>query len=383
MNYITILIFVVFLYPIIKGFILKFSSRSVKEDLQGINGDISFIIGFLIGIYYSKITFLEHKGVLYSIIYKNISKDIFKYFDNKPQLIFIIIMPICIFTIYKLMVIILDFICEKTIFPLFDGLDKNLSNKSEWIRRILGAIFSIPKALCYLIIIVFLLNFLSLFNMNKTFNKDLTNSPVYNYFCQELIIPITNSNLARQLPSIINNSLKVVEKKGSTNGINSSEVIVYYNGVTLDEAVKSNKNIDSFSKKLCLGKSITKDKAKILYDWVGENISYDNTKAEEVVNNDYSIKSGAIPTYETGKGICLDYSSLYIAMCRASNIKVRLITGEGFNGVSWVSHAWNQVYLVEENRWINVDTTFYKGGNYFDSRRFNLDHKLQDIAGTF
>ncbi|NFF68539.1 transglutaminase-like domain-containing protein, partial [Clostridium sporogenes] len=73
----------------------------------------------------------------------------------------------------------------------------------------------------------------------------------------------------------------------------------------------------------------------------------------------------------------------FIAMCRANDIKVRLITGEGFNGVSWVSHAWNQVYIPEEGRWINVDTTFYKGGNYFDTKRFDIDHRKSQIAGEW
>ena len=102
-----------------------------------------------------------------------------------------------------------------------------------------------------------------------------------------------------------------------------------------------------------------------------------------ILNNDFRIGSGAIETFETKKGICFDYACLYVAMCRANNIKVRLITGEGFNGVSWVGHAWNQVYVAKENRWINVDTTFSKGGNYFDTQRFNIDHKTSEIAGEW
>jgi hypothetical protein len=62
---------------------------------------------------------------------------------------------------------------------------------------------------------------------------------------------------------------------------------------------------------------------------------------------------------------------------------VRIITGEGFNGVSWVSHAWNQVYIPERDEWINVDPTFYKGGNYFDSIRFEVDHESDEIAGEW
>lgn len=127
----------------------------------------------------------------------------------------------------------------------------------------------------------------------------------------------------------------------------------------------------------------TRGKAKLIYNWIGSNIGYDYNKADRVLQNDFNVQSGAIPTFNSGKGICFDYSCLYVAMSRADNIKVRLITGEGFNGVSWVSHAWNQVYIPEESRWINVDTTFYRGGNYFDSKRFDLDHRDAKIAGQW
>ena len=70
-------------------------------------------------------------------------------------------------------------------------------------------------------------------------------------------------------------------------------------------------------------------------------------------------------------------------MCKDNNIKVRIITGKGFNGNSWVSHAWNQVYVEEEKRWINVDATFLIGGDYFDSKRFVIDHKEESIAGEW
>ncbi len=70
-------------------------------------------------------------------------------------------------------------------------------------------------------------------------------------------------------------------------------------------------------------------------------------------------------------------------MCRANNIKVRLVTGDGFNGANWVSHAWNQVYISDLNQWINVDTTFAKGGNYFNNKMFDLDHKNANIIGEW
>ncbi|WP_243099135.1 transglutaminase-like domain-containing protein [Clostridium sp. MF28] len=69
-------------------------------------------------------------------------------------------------------------------------------------------------------------------------------------------------------------------------------------------------------------------------------------------------------------------------MSRAANLKVRLLGGQAYDGEQYVGHAWNQVYLADENKWINVDTTFYDGGNYFDSNLFNK-HDVEEIAGEW
>jgi hypothetical protein len=41
------------------------------------------------------------------------------------------------------------------------------------------------------------------------------------------------------------------------------------------------------------------------------------------------------------------------------------------------------VYIPEEGKWINVDTTFSKGGNYFNTRMFDLDHRNAKIIGEW
>ena len=93
-------------------------------------------------------------------------------------------------------------------------------------------------------------------------------------------------------------------------------------------------------------------------------------------------ESGAICAFNTRTGVCFDKACLYVAMARAAGLKVRLISGEAFDGEKYVGHAWNQVYLKDENNWINVDTTFYEAGNYFDSNLFN-EHKVDSIVGEW
>ena len=63
---------------------------------------------------------------------------------------------------------------------------------------------------------------------------------------------------------------------------------------------------------------------------------------------------------------------------------MRLVTGLGYSGVSWGDHAWNQVYSVEESRWIDVDATFgNSGADYFDKEDFNVDHKYPTVQGEW
>lgn len=304
-------------------------------------------------------------------------------------MVYVVLTPLIIFIIYKIIFLILDILNSITIYPILDKLEDILRDKGNIFKRIFGALFNIPKSICYVLLIAFVLNIFSMFTKNDTLNKYLQSSKIYNNICKQAIIPVTNSKIAQKLPNIINNSFKIVVKEeagkssSQQNNFKDKKTIVYYNGVTLEEGIKSNKQINNFARHLAAEDATSKGKSKIIYDWIGTNISYDHDKAEKVLKDNFQVKSGAIPTFNSKSGICFDYSCLFIAMCRANDIKVRLVTGEGFNGVSWVSHAWNQVYIPEEGRWINVDATFYKGGNYFDTKRFDIDHRKSQIAGEW
>ncbi|ASW42593.1 transglutaminase-like domain-containing protein [Clostridium isatidis] len=160
-------------------------------------------------------------------------------------------------------------------------------------------------------------------------------------------------------------------------------VIVYYNGVTLEEGVNSNEEINLKAKEIVIGAESDREKARRIYAWVGSNISYDFDKAKKVLAEEGVSNSGAIEAFNTRKGICFDYACLFTAMARATNLRSRIITGEAYDGINFGPHAWNQVYLEDEGIWINVDPTFYMAGDYFDSEDFNRDHLNADIAGEF
>lgn len=176
-------------------------------------------------------------------------------------------------------------------------------------------------------------------------------------------------------------------KKKQGNKNDSSNEVIIYNGITIDEGIKSNESIVSKAIQLTKNAKSDREKAKILYTWIGSNIKYDDNKAQKVLNgkdaNDMP-ESGAICAFENKSGICFDKACLYVAMSRAVDLKVRLIGGQILdeNG-QYLGHAWNQAYIKEENKWINVDSTFYEGGNYYFDSEFFDDHKAEDIAGEW
>ncbi|KAA8674337.1 transglutaminase-like domain-containing protein [Clostridium sp. MT-14] len=392
-NPITLMIGLIFLYPLVKGFLFKFSSNALKLDISDVSRSVSFIISLIMGTYFGKKVFIQHDGGIYEKIYNLIPDNLSQYLENNNFIVYAVAIPLFVFICYKIIKLFLDLLNYLTFYPVLDSIDRFLRSKSNTFKRILGVVSQVPKAICYVLLVTFVLNIMSMFNINSKLNKYMEGSKPYNYICKEIIIPVTNSTIAKQLPNVLDNSFKIVIREPNSNEVkdagnlnrvkNDENTIVYYNGVTLDEGVKSNSEINSFAKDLASEGSNTTERAEMLYNWIGTNINYDNEKANKVLNNDFNVKSGAIPTFYSKKGICFDYSCLYVAMARANNMKVRLITGEGFNGISWVSHAWNQVYIPEQNKWINVDTTFYKGGNYFNSRRFQVDHKNAQVIGEW
>ena len=383
---VTIVLLLFFIYPVVKGFIFKFSSQHLKEDIGGVLQSISFLISLCLGIYYTKKIFIQHDEGIYEKMYKNVPLKAIEFMNSKPLVIYILLMPLVVLIIYSILNFIVNVISRITFYPLFDSIEYKLKNKSIFFKRIVGSVFQVPKAVCYVVVITFILNFLSLLNIADTYNRYLEESLVYNYISKEVVIPLTNSTLAKKLPSVVNNSFIIVVKEATTSDSslkNNERVITYYNGITLEQGVQSNEEIDKFAINLVKNKNGTREKARLIYEWVGSKIIYDDEKANRVLNNDLTLKSGAIPTYYSKSGICFDYSCLFAAMCKANNIKVRIITGQGFNGSSWVSHAWNQVYIEEESRWVNVDATFLIGGDYFDSKRFVIDHKEESVAGEW
>lgn len=384
-NIVSFILLLVFLYPLLIGFLFKLNSEALLNTIKSLFSTLSLLLSLIFSSILVKNIFILDKYNVMTFINTKITPTLGILIEKRPQFTLGVLTLLILMIIYQILRLLLDLVSDVALAPLLGALDNLIKRGGNGFKRIFGLIFQIPKAFCYAIILTFVLNYASMLNINREFNYVLESSKIYSFFTEKVVIPITKSEVARSLPNVLNDSFKVYDpKKGNIdfNNIGISD-IVYYNGVTLEEGIKSNKEINGTALEIASKYKTTADKAKAIYKWVGSEISYDDDKAVQVMNNQKDIESGAIPTFYSRKGVCFDYACLYVAMCRANNIKVRLIVGEGFNGKTWVSHAWNEVYVEEESRWINVDPTFYIGGNYFDSERFKLDHKNRKLAGEW
>ncbi len=351
-----ILLYKIIIFSII-GISILFSIIKVLRS-----SNIDYVIAPIIDTIANILTFMfillkyENVNNILSYFIKNILGDL--YLTNG---IIKIIGTIALFIIIKFIIKFIISIIQSTI---FSG-GKKVINESKTLLIIFSTIFAIARA-CIFILILFVP--IIMFN-------SIPNNP----YQINIFNDITAFN---KVEDIIDKNKSKIINNGLIKDIASNRII-YYNGVTLDEGVKSNDAINEKARKIVSSSKNDREKAKKLYSWIGSNITYDYDKATRVLNSENVKNSGAICAYEERNGICFDYACLYVAMARATNLKVRLITGEAYNGDEYISHAWNEVYLSDENKWIKVDPTFYKAGNYFDCDNFDDIHKKDNIAGEW
>lgn len=387
-NKIDIFLLLVFFIPIILGFIRKFNSNDVKESIYAFERNLLLLISGIVCLYW------VDRGLVITSIIEVLNEYSFFYLLSREfsTVYFIIIFVLTLTVLYYLLKVLVKAFNAVFIYSFIDLIDRISQEQGVFFRRVLGAIFRIPAAIIYVILATFIIDILPI--NDHIIKSDIQESQLYEYIVDKAVNPIKESEIVSQLPRLLNNSLKIRIVNNDSSDIisvndipnikkNNKNVIIYYNGVTLDEGVKSNAAIDSMADEITKGKKTSEDKAYAIYKWIGTNIEYDDKMAEEVLSGKVDKNSGAIPAFEKRSGICFDYACLYVAMCRKEGIKVRIITGQGFNGIEWVSHAWNQVYINETGQWLNVDPTFSIAGNYFGNAKFNRDHRAEDIAGEW
>ncbi len=132
--------------------------------------------------------------------------------------------------------------------------------------------------------------------------------------------------------------------------------------VKSNEKVDMNMQVDSIYKKLyakldgILAKIIKpgmteEQKVKAIHDFVVKHITYDSNYLDM-----HTVES-VILTIDKGRGVCGDYSLLFMHLCRRASIPCTTEIGDPL----YIDHAWNAVFV--NGQWLFVDTTWDDGPN--------------------
>ncbi len=154
--------------------------------------------------------------------------------------------------------------------------------------------------------------------------------------------------------------LKIVIERRVVPNTFEKEISVRTNSVINDELkiyVEPQERIESDDAKIIAkAKELTEDissdykKALAIFEYVNTKLTYDT-------NTSYANK-GALSALENNRGVCEEFASLYVAMCRAVNIPSRVVEGykidkkdiEGEEGeyttkYEIINHTWAEINL--------------------------------------
>lgn len=388
-NLVDIIIVCSFILPLVVAYKRKFNIIRIKNSIEELGGYISFFLAlYLSFIAIKKIDIIERMFSVVVVEFNNIISN----FNISPQVIIIFIVLALTLVIYFIVKIILKIFSFIIINPILRWLKKAESRRGKGFGKVAALIINIPKSLFYMAVIALVIVILGSngFLGEKMEGMTLT-SKAYEVINSNKYYAALNKeyeDFHNEYKDVISNNINSADESNkepiSEKVVESNRnVINLYNGVTLEQGIKSNEAINKKAKELTKNAKNSREKAKRIYTWISENINYDDNKAENISEKTSQYKSGAIEAFETRKGICFDYSCLYVAMAREAGLKVRIVTGEGFNGKEWGPHSWNEVYLPEKNQWITVDPTFGKAGNYFDSKKNSESHRDGKIVGEW
>ncbi|WP_308253377.1 transglutaminase domain-containing protein [Geminocystis sp. GBBB08] len=151
-------------------------------------------------------------------------------------------------------------------------------------------------------------------------------------------------------PIVINNPVNLQEKRFTS--IDNTARNIQYNGNSVQELA----NI------LSQYADTEEEKARIIYTWITDNITYDVAALADLFENNIYPDIKVETVLNTRSTICSGYANLYQQLAQYMGLKSVIVTGyaKGINYVvgddNEVNHAWNAVKINQN--WYIIDTTW-------------------------
>ncbi|WP_150268928.1 transglutaminase domain-containing protein [Paenibacillus tepidiphilus] len=234
------------------------------------------------------------------------------------------------------------------------------------LSRLSGAVIGLALGLVRGLVVVFILYLGVALSPDSGFSRYVESSPLYRQSAAAVFEPLGVEQVRGKLPVLT----EAVSAEMNDILRRKYEVI--------DHAISP--DIEGAAADIAGAAGSDEEKARQLYDWVGSRISYDYDKAENYVQNRIWKEQTPQDTFDTRLGVCIDYARLYAVMARSQGLQVRVVTGVGYDGQGGTgAHAWNEVYLSEQQVWIPLDSTWAGSGDWFNNQDFADTHVKENV----
>lgn len=376
-NWISVLLILLFLLPLISGMLRPLTESRIFGAFSAVLSWAAFIVSAGLSLIITNTAF-DSGGTSPLRQIPALQEAV----DRQDILAYALVLLVLLLLFGGVLHLLMLPVTKLLVLPLSARLAGWLEVTRRFVHRLISAAWEIPRAAAMVILLCMILSFYTALSGNAAFCKYINDSKAYRLVEAGAVRPIIDSQTARAIPPLLDSTMNRVVNCLSPEG-RRLLIRVYINGITVEEAVRSNPDIDNVAIDLVDTETDDYIKAKLLYDWICSRISYDKEKAETIAVDAFAVTSGSTVAFTERTGVCFDMACLYVSMCRAVDVPVRLITGQGFNGAEWEDHSWNQIYDVKADRWVNVDTTFGGANDYFDRLDFWDDHRYPEIQGQW
>ncbi len=378
-NIITVIMVCLFVFPILAGIIWPLTHDRVHRSFTSLLGSVIFLAAMLLAAWLTKLLLSSEPVLnwLYQLIPAMQGMLEFRAFW-----VYLGAFAILTFLIAALLHLMALPFTLFALTPVSNAIASAICSLRSPARRFVSALWKLPKAVWLVLLFTILLSLYTSYFNSPLISSYASQSAPYQAVQQSVVQPLLSNSTVKNIQVLLSDSFKTAET--DVQQLAGKYLVRYFNGMTLEEATKSSAEIDAAAREIVGSETDERQKAYLIYLWICENLTYDNEKAAVIARDPSLVSSGAVVAYNTRTGICFDFACLYVAMCRAVDVRVRFLTGLGYTGTEWGDHAWNQAYDTDEAVWMNVDTTFGSTGvNYFDTPYFNLDHADGVVQGEW
>ncbi|MCA1293878.1 transglutaminase domain-containing protein [Paenibacillus sp. alder61] len=368
LNLVSALLLVILLFSIVQG-LLRGASRSAGRLVSLVSGGVLSVLGLLASIpltvwlspivqkWLAGIALPERELSRWEQVYYTLLSAV----RDFPLMRFAVLFMISYWLIRTVLGLASAFALggrnSSFLGRLIFGGERPASLLSRVAGAGIGAVIGLAR--CLMVIAVLFIA-VTLFP-DSGFSRYVQASPVYQHGARTVIEPLSGNLIKEKLPVFT----RSVEEE--LNGILQQRYEVIDANIPQD--------IELAAAEITKKAGSDEEKARLLYDWVGSRVTYDYDKVRDYEDNGHWREQTPQMTFDTKRGVCIDYSRLYAVMARSQGLDVKVVTGLGYDGRGgYGPHAWNEVYLKEQKKWVPLDATWASSGDWFNPPAFEETH---------